>query len=139
MRSHITLRQHQVDINLAVKKHKAEHKDQLVVAPTGSGKSLAIVHLVEEHLKEHGGVAIVLSPIVKVNDQMIKTFRSTSDLRTEYLSATKHIFAYGDVYVGTIQSTLSEEYQRMAKGLIKGNVSLPVSYTHLTLSTIYSV
>ena len=124
MISSIKLRRQQSEANIASDKHFPEYKDQLAVLPTGSGKSILMVHRVEEHLKKHGGAAVILSPIVKVNDQLLKTFRNISDLKTEYLSQTKHIFSYADVYIGTVQSTLSEEYQRMSKGLIKGNVSI---------------
>ena len=124
MISSIKLRRQQSEANVQSDKHYPEYKDQLVCIPAGGGKSILMVHRVEEHLKKYGGAAVVLSPYRKVNEQLIKTFRNVSDLKVGYLSGTRHFFSMSDVYIGTVQSSLSEDYQAMAKGLIKGNVSI---------------
>jgi superfamily II DNA or RNA helicase len=123
MRS-VVPRPHQDDAQVAVDTHYPEFKDQLIVAPTGSGKSITMVHVAEKHLAKYGGTALVLCPFTKINDQLYGAFDKVSDLRTGRLNETRHVFSLKDVYVGTIQSTLSEEYQKMAKGLIGKDVSI---------------
>lgn len=99
----MTLRPYQLEILASLRAGWAEHDRQLVVSPTGSGKTVIFSHVTREFV-DKGGKALVLVDQRELVTQAVDKLRAVTGLAAEVECAEDSASLAAAVVVATVQS-----------------------------------